>query len=56
MEYKVKVNGNLKSINGTQLTGETEYTFTTEELKITNFVPGYSARKEENTISNKQIL
>lgn len=53
MEYKVKVNGNLKSINGTQLTGETEYTFTTEELKITNFVPGYSARKEENTISSE---
>ena len=50
-EYVVKINSNVKSINGTALTGMTSFSFKTEELKLVSVVPGYGAARkltEEN--------
>ena len=50
-EYVVKINSNVKSINGKALTGMTSFSFKTEELKLVSVVPGYGAARklaEEN--------
>lgn len=45
-EYKVSVAKDIKSISGEPLTGETEFSFRTEELKLLYIIPGYKTIQE----------
>ncbi len=47
-EYKIKINPSLKSISGASIEGKLEYSFHTEEMRITGLRPGYLEQKKQN--------
>ncbi len=51
-EYKITVNENLKSIDGEKISGPLEFTFRTEDIKITSLEAGYSAGKKNKSYIN----
>ncbi len=55
-EYKITVNKNLKSIDGEKISGPLEFTFRTEDIKITFLEAGYSAdKKNKSYINNDDV-
>lgn len=54
-EYKVSVSKNIKSISGDSLTGETEFSFKTEELKLLSIVPGYKTVQEGGWVDENDV-
>ena len=51
-EYAITVNPDLKSADGTAISGPVCYTFHTEELKLKSVVPGYIEQKEKKMAVN----
>ncbi len=51
-EYTISINPDLKSADGTLISGQTFYTFHTEELRLVSVEPGYTARKEKKLYLN----
>ncbi len=54
-EYKVTVNKNLTSKEGEKITGQTEFSFRTEELKMLSVVPGYNEIKDGKYIDKDDV-
>ncbi len=42
-EYTVTLSGDIRAADGTLISGQTEFTFRTEELKLLSVTPGYKA-------------
>ncbi len=53
--YTIKINPNLKSSKGLQIQGNLEYTFHTEDLKITSVHPGYGQEKEHQYVEKNNV-
>ncbi|MBO5137826.1 MAG: alpha-2-macroglobulin [Spirochaetaceae bacterium] len=54
-EYKVSVSKNVKAIDGTALSGQTEFSFKTEELELVSITPGYSTIQKGGWVDNSDI-
>ncbi len=54
-EYKVTVNAKASSLDGTKISGNTVFTFHTEELKVTSVVPGYEEVKQGNYVDEEDV-
>ena len=54
-EYTVKVSPKTKSVKGNTITGQLEYGFHTEELKLTSVCPAYAEFKEGRYVNNSSV-
>ena len=54
-EYVITVNKNLKSKDGEKISGKTEFSFKTEELKMMSVVPGYNDIKDGKYIDKEDV-
>ncbi|MBQ6566521.1 MAG: Ig-like domain-containing protein, partial [Treponema sp.] len=54
-EYTIKVSPKLKSVKGNAITGQLEYRFHTEELKLTAVRPAYAEYKEGRYVSTSSV-
>lgn len=54
-EYKVTVNPKLTSVTGEKLTGETNFSFRTEDLSMTSIIPGYGSQQAGTAIEQKDV-
>lgn len=54
-QYTVRVNPNLVSKNGHRISGQLEYNFHTEELKLNGIQPAYSAYKEGSYVDVSSV-
>ena len=55
-EYTIRINQNLTSITGQQISGQLEYTFRTQELALRSIQPGYTARKQNRLYLDPQDI
>ena len=53
--YKVKVSPDLTSVSGKVITGQTEFTFHTPELRMTDLIPGYGAVQNGEYIDKDSV-
>lgn len=53
--YTIKINPNLKSLAGSTIQGNLEYTFHTEDLKISSVHPGYENEKKGQYIQRNNV-
>ncbi len=53
--YKVTINKDATSVNGNKITGDLEFTFHPEELKIVSIIPGYADFKEGRYVDNESV-
>lgn len=54
--YTVKINPNIVSVNGDAFSGQTEFTFFTEEIRMQSVVPGYVEQKKKNVFFNSDDI
>ena len=55
-EYAITINPDLKSADGTSISGPVCYTFHTEELKLKSVMPGYIEQKEKKIAVNSNDI
>ena len=55
-EYTIRINKNLTSINGNEISGQLEYTFRTQELALRSIQPGYTEQKQANRYLDAQDI
>ena len=53
--YTIKINPNTTSLKGNKIQGKTEYTFHTEDLKITSVHPGYGHEKNGQYVTRNNV-
>lgn len=53
--YTVSVNPKISSINGETITGNLEYSFHPEELRMVSVVPGYGEVQQGNYVDSKSV-
>ena len=54
-EYTIAINPELKSTDGTKISGNLTYTFHSEELKIQDIQPGYGETKENHYVNRSSV-
>ncbi len=54
-EYKIKINPNLRSAKGQKISGQTEFSFRSEYLRMTQIVPGYTDVKNGNYVNESSV-
>ncbi len=54
-EYKVTVNPKATSLDGTKISGNTQFMFHTEELQVTSVIPGYEEVKQGNYVDDEDV-
>ena len=53
--YTIKINPNLTSLKGAKISGQLEYTFHTEELKLTGLTAGYGEVKNGKSVDQGSV-
>ena len=54
--YTVKINPEIVSVNGEKFSGQSEFNFFTEEIRMQKIVPGYLEQKKENIFFNSDDI
>ncbi|MDE6720046.1 MAG: Ig-like domain-containing protein, partial [Treponemataceae bacterium] len=54
--YTVKINPQILSVNGEKFSGQNEFNFFTEEIRMQSVVPGYLEQKKKNVFFNSNDI
>lgn len=54
--YTLKISEKLESIHGNKISGQTEFSFHTEEIRMTSVEPGYTSRTEKKLSFNSNDI